>query len=154
MNDELPHGEVRFFHFESAKDGRPVQDWFNNLFADHRDEVKDRLSYLASLPSGAWEDPLFDPLIGEGGISEIRFKEIKCVRGKFCYRIYGFFGQEDEQGEESYNFLHVVNKDRRNDRHGKTIAKNRLRELQNAEATLQPFNMDSDFPHEEVVQRH
>lgn len=142
-----------FFDFASPKQGRPVQAWFNGLFEDHREAVKDRLSYLVALPSSAWEEPFFDPLIGDGGISEIRFDPIKCERGKFYYRIYGFFGQEDKQQEESYNFLHATNKNARNDRHGKAIAKSHLRELQDGEASLEPFDMDPNIPSEETLQK-
>jgi len=131
-----------FLGFQSPTEGQPVQSWFDNLIEEHRDEIKDRLNIMQVMPRSEWEDPdnaLFDPLIGEGGISEIRFDQIICVRGKFYYRIYGFFGPEEE---ESYNFLHAVNKRKRNDKHGKAIAKRRLEEIQNSEAGLHPFDMD------------
>src|SRR6267142_1341516 len=131
-----------FLAFESAKEGRPIQVWFDGLPEDHRDEVKDRLGFLQVTPRSDWDDPYFDPLDGEGGeISEIRFDAIKCVKGKFYYRIYGFFGLEEE---ESYKFLHAVNKKMRNDRHGKSTTKRRLGELQSGAAELHPFDMDSE----------
>lgn len=140
-----------FLAFESAEDGQPVQSWFNNLPADHRDAIKDRLSYLQVMPRSDWDEPFFDPLMGEGGeISEIRFDPIKCIRGKFYYRIYGFFGLEEE---ESYKFLHATNKNRRNDRHGKSTSKKRLRQLQVGEATLHKFDLDPDLPDEEALSK-
>src|SRR6266849_4773079 len=139
MSDEVADCVWTFLGFESAKEGQPVQKWFDGLPLDHLDEVKDRLGLLQVLPRSDWDEPYFDPLIGEGGISEIRFDTIRCVRGKFNYRIYGFFGLEEE---ESYNFLHTTNKKARNDRRGKNIAKRRLRELQDKKATLHEFNLD------------
>src|SRR6266849_5781757 len=127
MSDEVADCVWTFLGFESAKEGQPVQKWFDGLPLDHLDEVKDRLGVLQVLPRSDWDEPYFDPLIGEGGISEIRFDAIKCVKGKFYYRIYGFF--EDE----AYIFLHATNKKVKNDRHGKQIAKRRLRELRDAQ---------------------
>ena len=139
MNSEEQDSKWAFFGFESAREGQPVQVWFGNLREDHRDLVKDRLSYLQVTPRSDWDEPHFDPLPGAGGISEIRFDPIRCLAGKFYYRIYGFFGTEEE---ESYNFLHATNKKSRNDKLGKAIAKRRLHELQTAEAELHPFNLD------------
>ncbi len=145
MNSEDQDCKWTFLDFESADEGQPVQSWFNSLPEDHRDEVKDRLGFLQVTPRSLWDEPFFDPLVGEGGeISEIRFDPIKCIRGKFYYRIYGFFGLEEE---ESYKFLHATNKKRRNDKDGKAIAKRRLRQLQNGEAKLHQFNMDPDQSH-------
>ncbi len=149
MDSEELGAKWTFLGFESAKEGQPVQVWFNNLSLDHRDEVKDRLAYLQVTPRSDWDEPFFDPLEGEGGISEIRFDPIKCVRGKFYYRIYGFFAPEEE---ESYNFLHVTNKKSRNDRHGKAIAKRRLRELQDGDAKRHKFDLDTEGPSEETVE--
>ena len=139
MNSEEKDCRWKFLGFESPKEGRPVQFWFENLAEGHRDEITDRLAFLQVTPRDDWEEPFFDPLIGEGGISEIRFYPIKCLQGKFYYRIYGFFGAEEE---ESYKFLHATNKKARNDRHGKNIAKRRLCEVQNKRATLHEFNLD------------
>jgi hypothetical protein len=128
-----------FLSFESDDEGQPVQVWFDNLFPEHLDLVKDRLSYLQVTPRSDWDEPYFDPLIGAGGISEIRFDRILCARGKFYYRIYGYFGPEEE---ESYNFLHATNKKAKNDKHGKATAKNRLDKVQNGQAKLHKFNLD------------
>jgi hypothetical protein len=141
MNSDEQDFKWVFLGFESAEEGQPVQGWFNNLIEDHRDIVKDLLGFLQVLPRSGWEDPFFDPLPGEGGISEIRFAPIKCLRGKFYYRIYGFF---DSELEESYNFLHATNKKTRNDKHGKAKAKKRLRQLKSGEAKLHRFDLDGE----------
>jgi hypothetical protein len=141
MNLEGQDCKWAFLGFEAAGGEQPVQLWFNTLPADHRDVIKDRLAFLQVTPRSNWDEPFFDPLIGEGGISEIRFDPIKCVRGKFYYRIYGFFGPEED---ESYKFLHATNKKSRNDTHGKAIAKKRLRQLQSGEARLHKFDMDEE----------
>src|SRR5438874_8559877 len=71
----------------------------------------------------------FDPLRGEGGISEIKIPNIRCFRdGKaksITYRIYGFFGPY----KQCYTFLHGTEKEVKNDTVGKQIAKGRLDEL-------------------------
>lgn len=145
MSDEVKDCISGFLGFESAKEGQPVQTWFDGLPPEHLDEVKDRLAALQVLPVSDWEDPLFDPLHGEGGISEIRFDKIICIRGKFYYRIYGFFD------EEAYVFLHATNKKVKNDRPGKTIAKRRLHELQEGQAKIHELDLDKESPPGEIV---
>jgi hypothetical protein len=142
MSDEVQDFKWEFLGFESPKEGQPVQSWYDTLPLDHRDEIKDVIGYLQVTPWDEWDEmdgQDFDPLNGEGGISEIRFRPIKCSQGKFYYRIYGYFGEVEEG---SYKLLHPNNKKVKNDRQGKGIAKRRLRELESEEATLHPFNMD------------
>jgi hypothetical protein len=151
MNSDDQDCKWTFLDFESAAEGTPVQSWFDSLPEDHRDEVKDRLGFLQVTPRSDWDEPYFDPLVGEGGeISEIRFDPIKGVRGKFHYRIYGYFGLEEE---ESYKFLHATNKQQRNDRDGKAIAKRRLRQLQSREADFHQFDMEQESPPKETGER-
>lgn len=132
--------EVQFLAFKSAREGEPVQDWLNQIRAggldEHIVEIRDRIVQLEYTPASEWDEPFFDPLIGEEGISEIRVKEIRCLRGKFCYRMYGVFDGD------IYILLHGTNKQRRNDRHGKAIAKRRLRELELHEAETHEINLD------------
>jgi len=145
MNSEEQGCRWTFLGFESLGEGQPVQFWFDKLTEEHRDEIKDVLAFLQVTPRAEWEElpgHPFDPLIGEGGISEIRFKPIKCLRGIFYYRIYGFFGARQE---ESYKFLHGTNKKVKNDRHGKKIAKRRLLEIQEKKATLHKFSLDKEI---------
>lgn len=131
-----------FLSFESPKDGKPVQEWYDNLIDGHRNKVKDTLNFLQFTQREDWDRPEFDPLNGEDGISEIRFETIRDVTGKFYYRIYGFFAGDDA---ESYNFLHVVNKRAKNDRPGKSKARKRLQEVLDETATLHEFNLDEEI---------
>jgi len=143
MNVATDQEKWTFLSFESAKEGKPIQSWFDGLPEDHRDAVKDILATLQVTRRCDWEEPLFDPLIGEGGeISEIRVVPVIVgPEGRFVYRIYGFFGEEDE---ESYKFLHAVNKKVGNDKHGKAIAKRRLGEFKDGQAQFHAFSMDSE----------
>jgi Phage derived protein Gp49-like (DUF891) len=138
MRDETVEYRWAFFGFESTAEGQPVQAWLDALPGDHLDEIKDRLAVLQVMPRSDWDEPFFDPLTGEGGISEIRFDPIKCQKGKFYYRIYGVFEEE----ETRYTFLHGSNKRERNDRHGKAIAKRRLGELGTDQARIHPIRLD------------
>jgi hypothetical protein len=119
-----------FLGFQSAREGQPVQAWYDVLPENHKGEVTDLLTYLQNVTNRLWRRPEFDPLDGEGGISEIIVPDIRDSQGVFYYRIYGFFGPQ----EHEYTFLHATNKKVRNDRHGKNIARDRLRQLQQGEA--------------------
>jgi hypothetical protein len=131
-----------FWAFESLAEGRPIERWWRGLpddSDDHRGHIGDTLAQLQVAPRAEWEEPFFDPLTGENGISEIRFiPPIMSVGKTFYYRIYGFFEEERLR----YTFLHATNKPRRNDKDGKSIAKRRLRELLADEATAYPFYLD------------
>lgn len=149
MSDQDSEIRWSFHGFLSSKEGRPVQVWLDGLPPDHLDSVKDRLAELQVMPRSEWEEPFFDDLIGEGGISEIRFDFIKCERGKFYYRIYGLFEEEQVR----YIFLHSTNKRERNDRHGKAIAKRRLRELRAGQATIHAIRLDQEITDSETQER-
>ncbi len=124
MNGDFKPWE--FFGFESWAEGRPVQDWFDKLSLEARDEIVDLVSYLAVRPSGQWATPEFDPLDGEGGVSELRPQDIRCDEGSLTYRIYGVGGYP---AKRSYTFLHGTRKEVKNDQEGKEIARRRLKEL-------------------------
>jgi hypothetical protein len=74
---------------------------------------------------------VFDPLRGEGGISEIKIPGIRCLRdGKaqtITYRFYGFFGPKEYP--HSYTFLHATAKQAKNDVEGKQLAKGRFHDF-------------------------
>lgn len=140
----------RFEAFESAEENSPVQSWFDSLPENHRDHIKETLAFLQVTPRAYWEEtPNFDPLIGAGGISEIKLDPLMSGEGRFYYRMYGFFGPEEEG---SYRFLHGTNKQQRNDRNGKATAKRRLDQALDGQAAFHELRMDPEGPNEETEQ--
>jgi hypothetical protein len=119
-------GTWEFFGFESKAEGRPVQAWYNRLRVEAKEEITDLVEHLRVRVASQWGWPDFDPLDGEGGISELRPANIHCEEGSLTYRIYGVRGYP---GKWSYTFLHGVRKEERNDMEGKEFAKWRLRQL-------------------------
>ena len=80
-----------FFGFETLARGRPVQEWYDALPGEARDEAQDTIVYLQKLPLRLWALPEYEPL-GEG-LSEIRFKVNSL---NLIYRIYGSFGPKGQ----------------------------------------------------------
>jgi hypothetical protein len=128
----------RLFGFESKQEGRPAQDWYDGPPLDHKIEVTALFSYLRNLTTSAWGRPFYDPLMGEGGISEIIIPDIRDELGVAYYRLYGWFGP----GRQIYTFLHATSKRARNDKHGKRIARNRFNQLQSGNATIHEFSFE------------
>jgi hypothetical protein len=103
-----------------------VQPWFNKLRIEAKEEIVDLVLHMRARIARQWKLPEFDPLDGEGGISELRPNDIRCEEGSLTYRIYGLRGYPDKW---SYIFLHGVRKEEKNDREGKSFAKWRLQQL-------------------------
>ena len=120
-----------FRGYETSPHGnRLVQEWFDSLPEEAKDEARDVLGYLQHRPISEWRRPTFAPL--EDGISEIRFKASK-VR----YRIYGYFGPTGFR--QSYTFLHGTDKKVSNDKQGKHAAKGRMGDIERALARIHEF---------------
>ncbi|MGO9323157.1 MAG: hypothetical protein ACLP07_01235 [Terracidiphilus sp.] len=115
-----------FYGFKSTQEGAVVQEWFNRLDPAAQEEIINLITHLRSRPGGQWVRPDFDPLEGEGGISELRPRDIRTMTGNKVYRIYGFRGCPTGH---CYTFLHGTDKEVSNDIEGKAIAKRRLREI-------------------------
>lgn len=132
-----------FLGFKSLTEGEPVQVWFDALSDDEKDVIRDTLVYLENTTDRLWPKESFDPLVGAGGISEVKFAEFRDLRNgeiqRITLRIYGFFGPRDRKC--SYTFLHGTDKKVRNDRQGKSIGKRRLDELLRGEATVHEFSI-------------
>jgi len=64
-----------------------VQDWFDGLPWESKDEIRDTIAYLEHLPGAQWRGPEFKGL-GEG-LSEIRCKVTELGQ---VLRIYGTHG--------------------------------------------------------------
>lgn len=116
-----------------------MQDWFRRQPVAAQEELADLCQKLSALPRRRWRHPEFDPLEGEGGISEIRLENFRCSSGTKHYRLYGFFGPS----EDEYTLLFGVAKRVRNDRTGKRIARERLARIQVKQATTHEFDFSA-----------
>lgn len=130
----------RFMGFESGADGRVVQLWFNGLPEEAKEEITDLCQGLQVVIRSRWRRPEFDPLVGAGGISELRPADIRCEAGCLAYRLYGFFGPN----EHEYTILHGTLKPVRNDYHGKRTARERLAQIQRGQATAHEFDFEAE----------
>jgi hypothetical protein len=132
-----------FFGYETLAGGRPVQDWFDALLPEEKDEALDTLGYLQHLPLRLWSEPEYAPL--GRGLSEIRFKVNSLNE---TIRIYGFFWphlpkerdrKPDVQYRPSYTFLHGKSKKVRNDKVGKEEARRIMGKIERKEARVHAF---------------
>jgi hypothetical protein len=115
-----------FFGIELEAEGRPIQDWYDGLSIQAQEEITDLVEHLRVKKASLWDRPDFDPLEGEGGISEIRPDNIRDDAGSRTLRVYGIMGWPYKM---SYTFLHGTEKDVKNDRDGKDFAKYRLEQV-------------------------
>ncbi len=125
----------RFFGFQWLNGNKPVQDWFNSLPDEAKDEGRDVIAYLRHLPSHLWKRPQFDPLGGED-VSEIRFSTAAQV----C-RFYGFNWPTGQR--QVYTLLHGVTKKVSNDTKGKSEASKRRKYLENGQASVHGFEFNA-----------
>ena len=72
-----------FYGFESRAEGRPVQEWFDQLPIEAQEEITDLVEHLRVRVASQWRKPEFDPLDGEGGISELRPTNIRSAGGNY-----------------------------------------------------------------------
>ncbi len=131
----------KFFGFESKEEGRPVQIWFNDLPVEAQEEIIDLCEHIRVRTDRQWRKPEFDPLHGEGGISELRPQAIRGEEGAVTYRLYGCRGIPDKW---SYTFLHGTKKELKNDKQGKAVAKHRFRELMRGRAGVHRFDFEGE----------
>ena len=126
MADELPW---ILYGFVTAAENQVVQEWFDGLAEEIREEIHDSLMYHVQVERHLWRRPGFDEL-GEEGISEFQFK----AEGAW-YRIYGDFGPERHE----YTFFHGCEKKVKNDKAGKRVAKARQKQLRQNEGSTHIF---------------
>ena len=126
-----------FYGYITPAGSPDVQDWFDGLLVEERDEAKDVLGYLQRLHSHLWVKPDFERL--DHDVSEVRFK-VNVLHVQKIYRIYGAFWPEKRR--HSYTFL--IGKDKKvdNDRRGKKEAIERLKKLRNGQATIKKFEFE------------
>jgi hypothetical protein len=131
--------EIRWtFHgYVTPAGGRDVQDWFDGLDQDARDEINDAIGYLRLLPIAQWRRPEFAPL--DGGLSEIRVKANQLRR---IFRMYGFFWPPKRRFV--YTLLLGSDKKVQNPQHDIAEARKRLSRVQNKEASIHEFCFSED----------
>lgn len=122
-----------FYGYRTAARGRVVQEWFDSLSDDERDEFKDTTGYLQHLPFDRWCYPQFTHL-GDG------LSEVRAETADFWIRVYGMFFPEGKR--YSYTFLYGGTKKARNDKIGKREAHERMRLLKSGKATTHEFEFE------------
>jgi Phage derived protein Gp49-like (DUF891) len=127
-----------FRGYQTLDERKPVQDWYNKIPDSHRAEIVSLILFLRKETTRPWARYEFDPLVGAGGISEIKVPNIRGTEGQITYRLYGFFGP----GQHQYTLLHCNKKDRKNDRPGKRIAKQRFDEILRQQADTHVFDFE------------
>ena len=129
-----------FFGYETAAGGRLVQEWFDGLLAEEKDEARDALGYLQRLPLKLWSLPRYEPL--GNGLSEVRFKVNSLKR---IYRVYGFFWPPSPESSDvkkrhpSYSLLLGKPKKVKNDKDGVKEARRRKGLVERKEAKVHTF---------------
>ena len=121
-----------FYGYQTPAGGKEVQEWFNGLLEEEKDEAGDTIGYLQKLPVDQWGKPKFAPL-GDG-LSEIRFK-VNTVN-KFV-RIYGCFWPKGRRF--SYSLLLGAEKKKKNPRRDVAEARKRMSRLERDEASVHEF---------------
>ena len=132
----------RFFGLLWSTDNKPVQDWFDLLPEDAKDEARDTFGYLQHLPIAAWKKPQFDPLKGEE-VSEVRFET-----ATHFFRVYGYYGP-NSRGRQVYTLLLGHDKKSRNDKAGKREATKRKRSLDRGDAQTHEFEFYRATPQQD-----
>ena len=122
----------QFWAYVTPAGNADVQNWFNDLLDEEKDDIRDQLAYLQVLPQHLWKGPEFKALGGE--ISEIRLG--RGITKKF-FRLYGTFWPKGVR--LSYSVLIGKEKKTSNDRHGKQEAEASMRLLRNGGASVRQF---------------
>jgi hypothetical protein len=123
-----------FEGFVTPAGNRLVDDWFHNqLSEDDRDFVRDRINYLKDIERHLWKRPGFDKLDGE--LNEIR----KDIPGNGTIRIYGYFPPGKRH---CFVLLEGRYKGKKNDKSGKRIAEDRLKQIKKGEGNTHEFDFE------------
>lgn len=124
-----------FYGYRTPADGDPVQEWFDGLTDEEREELVDTIGYLKVLPRHHWGLPKFEAFDSE--ISEIRFT---VNAPKRIFRLYGTFWPKTQR--YVYTFLLGKQKKVNNDTQGKKLAIARLKKLLSGEEGAHGFRFD------------
>jgi phage-related protein len=110
-----------------------VQDWFDGLETESKDEIRDRLSYIINLEHHLWSN--FKNL-GDG-LSEIKVRVSALNK---WIRLYGYFYPE----RHHYTIFHANEKKTRNAKPDKQLARDRKSKIDRNEGTINVFNFEED----------
>lgn len=133
----------QFFGYETPAGGHIVQEWFDALLPEEKEEALDTLGYLQTLPLHLWSKPEYEPL-GDG-LSEIRFKVNSLNE---VVRIYGFFWPHLPKEKDrhpgvryypAYTFLLGKDKKVKNDKAGVKEARKHKRLIELGKARVHAF---------------
>jgi hypothetical protein len=109
-----------FEGYETDARNHPVQDWyFSALSVDERDLIRDRVNHLKEVERHLWQLPSFGP----AGDS---LWEIRRDTASGWIRMYGIFHLSKRH---CFVFLNGNDKNARNDKKGKDVARERLKLL-------------------------
>ena len=122
----------QFWGYVTPAGNAEVQDWFDDLVDQEKDDIRDQLAYLQVLPPHLWKGPEFKAF--DSDISEIR---IGKGATKKLFRIYGTFWPKGVRF--CYTLLIGKEKKTSNDRHGKREAEARLKLLRSGGANVREF---------------
>jgi phage-related protein len=125
----------KFYAYRTRARGREVQEWFDGLEEEEKDEIRDAIGYLQTLPLRLWAKPRYSPL-GDG-LSEIRIKVSKLNK---TFRIYGFFWPEGKRNV--YTFLLGRDKKVKNPQSDIAQARKRLKEVEQREVETHEFKFE------------
>lgn len=118
-----------FFAFIPA-----VQDWFDGLEAESKDEIRDTLTYIGNLEFHLWGKS-FEPL-GDG-LCEIRVRVSSLNK---WIRLYGYFYPERHQ----YTITHANEKKVKNAKRDKRLARERKSDIDRNRGLINVFNFEAD----------
>jgi hypothetical protein len=125
---------VTFVGFVSEAGGKLVQDWFDALSIEDRDEIRDTVNYLVATPITEWKRPEVDkvnhPLV-----------EIRCKgQAGNAIRIYGAFSQDVRARFVILNA--TTNKKKSHDKEAQELAKKRLKSIKSGKASIHEFSFE------------
>lgn len=125
-----------FFGYTTPAGNKLLQEWFDGLPIEAREEIADAINSIQAVPNHLWVRPLFDQL--DDGISEFRVNVPAVSRN---FRIYGYFGPTSER--QVYTFLLGADKKRGHQQKEQDEAKKRMNRVETGEAGIHEFNFES-----------
>jgi hypothetical protein len=134
--------QVQFAGYVSEAGGLLVQDWYDGLTVEERDEIKDTLNYLVSIPITDWRRPEVDKVASP--IVEIRCKATKT---NHMIRLYGVF---DSNVRARFIILHATEaKKRGSDQKAQKLALKRTVAVNSRKVSTHEFSFQERTPEQD-----